>query len=710
MKQNSASSKSYPRNRHRELGLALIFGACLFLPLVTRLVLRLPQLAFANFTDSVFYLSYSQSFQELFLRHGFIYYASRFGAIFPDAIAFNLFGPTDGPIVLRLFLACLVSGALFLVGRLYFSSLLGVFASLLWSFQPVAARLWCTTYLDSSSVPFLILGVCLLLLFRTSCAAAFFAGILLAFSVTSHLYLVILAGCLVPLVVGARWGDRGVLFRNQLPWLLGGFLLTLAAAFYWYAVNCGIGAFWQPTLELMRKMSGGDTALWKKPLVTTLSEIPLWLAPFLFLAWAVSTWQFLDAFARGAFFALLLSTLLFWAGDILGGAYALSAPGYFSFLLPVFLFSLIAFSGNAARHTKSSQEYLIFLLCAAAAVAGPMILKAQSKWPWPVTFSLCAIAVLGCSLYFFRRAFQQTAFIFCLLSCSFLSLATGFYAQFLADVRIQNSKDHKIPALAVKLKQMLPPASEGDVIKFWYPESENNALKMLQSFFLHTFSMLPGHAGFSQYPQISSEDAEAVRRAGVQQVVLLDKDESRIDEALQAMYEAGLAFSVIQSEMLPLSRDKIFFKRVVLKNSNLSNSTPINLSAINCFSEASIAQNEGKCFLTTSDQRDPERNFDFWCSLSNLGASANGVLISAKVLRGRADVFLIDDTDKVVSSVEIWPTKKPILHRLYAGKNRVVRTLMIRNKMPDTCKSKLEVLKIDVGYLDGLSKISKQLE
>jgi len=269
--------------------LALLAGICFLLPLISRQILRLPQLAFANFTDSVFYLSYSQSFQELFLRHGFIYYASRFGAIFPDAVAFNLFAPTDGPVFLRLFLACLVSGALFLLGRLYFSSLIGVFASLLWSFQPVAARLWCTTYLDSSAVPFLILGVCFLLLFRTSCAAAFFAGILLAFSVTSHLYLVILAGCLVPLVVGARWADRRVLFRNQLPWLLGGFLLTLAAAYYWYAVNCGIGAFWQPTLELMRKMSDGDTNLWKKPLVTTLSEIPLWFAPCLFLAWAVAT-------------------------------------------------------------------------------------------------------------------------------------------------------------------------------------------------------------------------------------------------------------------------------------------------------------------------------------------------------------------------------------------------------------------------------------
>lgn len=606
MMQNSASSKSYPLNRHRELGLALIFAACLFLPLVTRLILRLPQLAFTNFTDSIFYLSYSQSFQELFLRHGFIYYASRFGAIFPDAFAFNLFGPTDGPFFLRLFLACLVSGALFLVGRLYFSALIGVFASLLWSFQPVAARLWCTTYLDSSSVPFLILGVCLLLLFRTSCVAAFFAGILLAFSVTSHLYLVILAGCLVPLVVGARWKDRRVLFCNQLPWLLGGFLLALAAAFYWYAVHCGIGAFWQPTLELMRKMSGGDTNLWKKPFAAALSETPLWFAPFPFLAWALVSWKKLDSFGRGAFGALFLSTAFFWAGDLIGGAYALSMPFYFSFLLPVFLFSLIAFAGNAARHTKLHQEYLIFVLCAAAAVAGPMILKAQSKWPWPITFSLCAVAVLGCSLYFFRRAFQQTAFVFCLLAFSFLTLKTGFFSQFLADVKLSSPLDKKLPAIAERIGASLPPASKGEIVRFWYPNGNTN-LKMLQSFFLHTFSLLPGQSGFSTYPNATAADAVAIKAAGVQDIVLLDTDAARLNRAMNSLSNAGLSFETAQANTHRLGREILFVQRLKIQTPDFSSCMPLDLRIIQVAKNAVVAFGTQTVIVTTSDRR---WNFD----------------------------------------------------------------------------------------------------
>jgi len=668
----------------------LIFLACLLLPLASRKILRLPELAFANFTDSVFYLSYSQSFQELFLRHGFIYYASRFGAIFPDALAFNLFGPVDGPIILRLFLACLVSGSLFLVGRLYFTPLIGILASLLWSFQPVAARLWCTTYLDSSAVPFLILGVCLLLLFRTSGAAALFAGILLAFSVTSHLYLVILAGCLVPLVVGARWGDRRVLFCNQLPWLLGGFLLALAAAFYWYAVHCGIGAFWQPTLELMRKMSGGDTNLWKKPFAAALSETPLWFAPFPFLAWALVSWKKLDSFGRGAFGAMFLSTAFFWAGDLIGGAYALSMPFYFSFLLPVLLFSLIAFLGNAARHTKSSEEYLIFVLCAAFALAGPMILKAQSKWPVPVTFSLCAVSVLGCSFYFFRRAFRQTAFVFCLLAFSFLTLKTGFFSQFLADVKLSSPLDKKLPAIAEKIGASLPPASKGEIVRFWYPDGHTN-LKMLQSFFLHTFSLLPGQSGFSIYPNATAADAAAIKAAGVQDIVLLDTDVTRLNRAMNSLSNAGLSFETAQANTHRLGREILFVQRLKIQTPDFSSWMPLDLMTIQVAKNAAVAFGTQTVIVTTSDRR---WNFDSWIPIpKNENSSDFGIKL--QVLRGRVEVCLIskdsEDRDCVTASVEAWPTPNAVEYVLESSGARPVENILIRNKMPDTAVSKVQV-------------------
>ena len=100
---------------------------------------------------------------------------------------------------------------------------------------------------------------------------------------------------------------------------------------------------------------------------------------------------------------------------------------------------------------------------------------------------------------------------------------------------------------------------------------------MLQSFFLHTLSMLPGYAGFPKYPQISQEDAEAVRRAGVQQVVLLDKDYSRLDSAIQAIVEAGLNLSPLQEQEMLLGKEKIFYRRLLLEYPEMKIPMPISL-------------------------------------------------------------------------------------------------------------------------------------
>jgi hypothetical protein len=79
------------------------------------------------------------------------------------------------------------------------------------------------------------------------------------------------------------------------------------------------------------------------------------------------------------------------------------------------------------------------------------------------------------------------------------------------------------------------------------------------------------------------------------------------------------------------------------------------------------------------------------------------LLLNAKVHSGRVELCLIADTGKVVSSVEIWPTDKPVSRTLYSGDNRKAKALMIRNKMPDTSKSMVEISGITLGNdtLDG---------
>jgi hypothetical protein len=288
-----------------------------------------------------------------------------------------------------------------------------------------------------------------------------------------------------------------------------------------------------------------------------------------------------------------------------------------------------------------------------------MILKAQLKWPWPVTFSLCAVAVLCCSFYFFRRAFQQTAFIFCLLVLSYLTLGTGFFSQFLADRKLASPFDKKIPAISEKIRDSLPPASQGEIVRFWYPDGHTN-LKMLQSFFLHTFSLLPGQSGFLTYPNATAGDAAAIKAAGVQDIVLLDTDAARLNSAMNSLSKAGLFFDTAQANTYRLGREMLFVQRLKIQTPDFSSWTPLDLRTIQVAKNAAVAFGRQSVIVTTSDRR---WNFDSWIPIPKNDKNSD-FGIKLQVLQGRVEVCLIskdsEDKDRVTASFEAWPTPNAV--------------------------------------------------
>jgi len=127
---------------------------------------------------------------------------------------------------------------------------------------------------------------------------------------------------------------------------------------------------------------------------------------------------------------------------------------------------------------------------------------------------------------------------------------------------------------------------------------------------------------------------------------------------------------------------------MLLEYPEMSSPLPIPLESLECSPEASLALNEGKCFLTTSNKR---WNFDVQMPLSNFQTQVQGMQIDAKVLAGRVELCLLDEHLKLLSAIEFWPTEKPVLRKLYAGEGGKAHTLMIRNKMPDSSKSLVEI-------------------
>ena len=636
----------------------LFFLGALIFPLVSRLIFNLPRFTFGNFTDSVFYLAYSQNFHELFLRNGFLYYCTRFGTILPDSLAFMCFGPIDGPVDLRLFLACVVSGLLFHLGCKFYSRMVGITAVLLWCLEPVTTRLWCTTYLDSVAVPFLIISISLLLICTTSRISAASAGVLIAFAATSHLYLAILTILLLPLIIGARWETRRSLYL-QFFWCAIGLLLTLLAASFWYRVHCGSGAFWQPTIEFMKQMAQGGTDTWRTPVKEALFNAPVWLAPFPFLLLSITQWNTLDGFGRGSFITLLFSTLFIWGGDLFAHAYALSMPFYFSFLIPAMLFNITSLAGNILNSNTLRTTKAIF-------------------------------------------------FAVCVLLFTALSLKSNVFSDIINNKNLENHNDSELPDIAYKIRSLIEPASNGHSIQFWYPSQDYN-LHMLQSFFLDYITRFRGMAEHDliTYPVLTNSDRDAFFASGTSLLVIMDYDNQRLSEAKDALIRTGIIYNIIASKSYKIGNKVLEVEE--LEIASLPHNQLLSLDLTNLevpdAHDCKVSYLNNTACITTSKIKN---GYDVWLRLDKNSKKANYFSITARAIQGvvSVDIIGVDSSTgegKIVARTDFWPTPLPVKRWLAIPPGLAVNDICFRNRFSDNHQSKIEIIEVSRG-----EKISPQ--
>lgn len=501
------SSKSSTTSHEGFLGKSLLFGAVI-LPLLAGALFKVPRIALDNFTDAVFYLSYARQFGELVLRYGFPYYATRFGGILPDALSGQLFGDIIGIWILRYALSSAVSLSLFLCFRKRYGAIAGLVASILWSFNPAALRLLCTTYVDSTAVPFLILGC---VIFATAGGNLFLcalAGVLLALASSAHLYAAFALILLVPWMMGTCWERRAVLVRSII-WTSAGFLGAFLLGCLWYWAVWGMPALFSPTMEVMHDLGAGQTSLWKKTLSVALHETPAWFAPLSLLPALLLASLRGSSLVRGAAISLLASTGFFWGGDLFGNAYVLSMPFYYSFLIPV-------------------------MTLASATLCGELISSKEKRK------GLILLSVIGISLSLFLVA------------------STGMFAQMLGRYPY---KDLPVLELALELRKALPKASvDGSVMRFWYDDDlarhGGGDRRMIGAFWLHTFGKLTGRDGsFVIFPKISDSDATAIAFSGPDRLVIFDQNPDQVSEGIDEIRSRKLPYRLAREFILHAPSD-----------------------------------------------------------------------------------------------------------------------------------------------------------
>ncbi len=580
------------------------------LPLLVSFLLHVPRVALDNFTDAVFYLSYARQFGELVSRYGFIYYATRFGGILPDALSGHLFGEINGIWILRWGLSIAVSLTLFLFFRKRYGLLPGMIASLLWSLNPAALRLLCTTYVDSTAVPFLILGCVLFAAAGGNRLVCVLAGVLLGLAASAHLYAAFALFLLVPWMMGSLYENRAVLVRS-FTWTSVGFLGTFLIGWLWYWVVWRMPALFGPTIELMRDLGGGQAALWKKPLITALRETPAWFAPFALLPALMLASIRENPLIRGAALSLLMSAGFFWGGDLFGNAYVLSMPFYYSFLIPVMTLSSATLCGELVAR-KEKCKSLIWLSVAGIALA------------------------------------------------SILVGSTGKFAQMLGHYR---AKDIPVIELASALSEELPKAQQdGKVMRFWYDDDLSKPggsdRRMIGAFWLHTFVKLLGEKElYVSFPIMSPGDAETIRSSEVNRIVIFDQDPMLVNRALEEIKTQKLPYTISKMTTLTaLSDSKRTLSVAVLERNH-----PLITEVSSVDFKGWNAYHNGKILSQTSTGTDLMSGKIKWWDFAELpiGSMKKGtsIVISCRVESGMIRFALHEGTGGILEQTEMWLTK-----------------------------------------------------
>jgi hypothetical protein len=163
---------------------------------------------------------------------------------------------------------------------------------------------------------------------------------------------------------------------------------------------------------------------------------------------------------------------------------------------------------------------------------------------------------------------------------------------------------------------------------------------------------------------------------------------------MNSLSNAGLSFDTAQANTYRFGREMLFVQRLNIQTPDFSSRMPLDLRTIQVAKNAAVALGRQSVIVTTSDRR---WNFDSWIPIpKNENSSDFGIKL--QVLQGRVEVCLIskdsEDRDCVTASVEAWPTPNAVEYVLESSGTQPVENILIRNKMPDTAVSKVEIYEV----------------
>ena len=601
------------------------------MPIFVKAIFNLPRLMLQNFTDGVFYLGYAMHFRELVDRVGLNYYAVRFGAIFPDALAFSLLGPVAGFSALRYTFSGLCCLVLYISFKSRFESrLVGFFAAVLWVFNPAAIRLLQTGYVDVAGSFFILIGVGLVLIPQSLWILNLLAGICFGMAFWSHLHAGFALFFLLPLLFVLRYQNCWKTFLFAFFWMLvGGILVTFSGVLF-YGLNFGLWDITSPTREYLRLLTEeGLAARWSLPWGKVMLLNTFWLVPIPLLM-ALLASKNRTPLVLYSYLGLVgyIGFLLY--GDVFKGGFSLSMFYYFSFVLA----ALVIFQAVVAAQEIKANPWMAIVL-GIAVVFPPISVKVfPSEWLWRLAIPFCLVLVFSIAFIVSHKSWRSaTLAAMFAVNASLVSLSGSSR---LALGNYWNKDDIGLLAIGQKLAMSLPcyqddPAS----MVFWYKNEDGSDAKMLQSLYLHNFTLLQNSPDdFVPFAPLEVDAVKTLKKRGIKHIIILDKSEDVLDEGIGYLMKAGLDFEKLRKFSITEKNETFQIAHVILKDEESFETREIDIKKIDTQKQAFTAELSDGLKITTAPVK---WNFDGFLNIPPLEKNC-GLRLSFTILKG--DLYL----------------------------------------------------------------------
>jgi hypothetical protein len=679
---------------HTASQVQILNWACLLsvamLPLFVKWIFQLPRLMLQNFTDGVFYLGYAMHFGELVDRVGLNYYAVRFGAIFPDALAFSILGPVAGFSALRYGLAGLACVVLYLAfWRRFDSKIAGLFAAVAWAFNPAAIRLLQTGYVDVAGSFFLVIGVGLVLLARGGRGVDFLAGVSFGMAFWSHLHAGFALFFLIPLlcVLKLDTGWKGLL-KCASVWVAGGLFATVCGVLF-YGLNYGLWDITSPTREYIRLLTEeGLAARWSLPWKQVWETNPFWLIPIpLGVMLIVSENR--QKLAVFSFLGVVGYIGFLFYGDFFKGGFSLSMFYYFSFVLT----ALIVFQATIVGSVVT-QKPLMMLAFTAGIVGPPLLIKfLPGDWFWQIWLPAILIIVFAIGLLTSGFNWKMGLLASLLALCS--GLVSGSSSSRLALGNYWKEDDIGLLAIGKKLADSIPQYQDDpSSMFFWYRNQDGSDAKMIQALFLHNFTLLQKSAEeFVAFGELDNSAINAINKQGIRHIIIIGDDQKTINDGIGNLQKAKLEIQNIREFSIKEKKKTFHVAHVILTIPEFKIANSLQICDVIIQKRASYAQLADGIKITTAPVK---WNFDAFLQIPK-PQNGCGLRLRFSVTQGQVYVGLFKNQEP----------DGELASRKYAAKSQEIESyfdpklldglnfISIRNAAPNGVRSEIIIHSID---------------